>query len=89
MRAIMGASSRTARWGFRRHSWLCVRERQRGRPVVPHMEPITQYLRFAEECRRMAREAKSAEHRKLLEDMARAWDKVAKETDPESSHLVS
>jgi len=58
-------------------------------PVVPHMEPITQYLRFAEECRRMAREAKSAEHRKLLEDMAQAWEKVAKETDPKSSYLVS
>jgi len=53
------------------------------------MEPITQYLRFAEECRRMAREAKSAEHRKLLEDMAQAWEKVAKETDPKSSYLVS
>jgi hypothetical protein len=51
------------------------------------MEPITQYQRFAEECRRMAREAKSEEHRKLLKEMAQAWEKVAKETDPTSSHL--
>jgi hypothetical protein len=51
------------------------------------MEPITQYQRFAEECRRMASEAKSEEHRKLLEEMAQAWEKVAKETDPTSSHL--
>jgi hypothetical protein len=35
----------------------------------------------------MAREAKSEEHRKLLEKMAQAWEKVAKETDPTNSHL--
>jgi hypothetical protein len=35
----------------------------------------------------MAREAKSEEHRKLLKEMAQAWEKVAKETDPTSSHL--
>jgi hypothetical protein len=56
-------------------------------PGLPNMESITQYLRFAEECRRMAREAKSEEHRKLLEEMAQAWEKVAKEADPTSSHL--
>ena len=35
----------------------------------------------------MASEAKSEEHRKLLKEMAQAWEKVAKETDPTSSHL--
>jgi hypothetical protein len=63
------------------------RERQHERPGSSDMEPITQYLRFAEECRRMAREAKSEEHRKLLEEMAQAWEKVAKEADPTSPHL--
>ncbi len=59
------------------------------RPVVPDMEQTTQFLRFAEECRRLAREAKSEQHRKLLEEMAQAWEKVAKEADPKSSHLSS
>ena len=53
------------------------------------MEQTMQYLRFAEECRRLAREAKSEQHRKLLEEMAQAWEKVAKEADPKSSHLSS
>jgi len=53
------------------------------------MEQTTQFLRFAEECRRLAREAKSEQHRKLLEEMAQAWEKVAKEADPKSSHLSS
>ena len=53
------------------------------------MEPTTQYLRFAEECRRLGREAKSEQHRKLLEEMAQAWEKVAKEAAPKSSHLLS
>ena len=74
---------------FHRHSRLCVWERRRDRPVLPDMEQTTQFLRFAEECRRLAREAKSEQHRKLLEEMAQAWEKVAKEADPKSSHLSS
>jgi hypothetical protein len=50
------------------------------------MEPTTQYQRFAEECRRLAREAKTERHRKIMEEMAEAWMKLAKETDRESSH---
>jgi hypothetical protein len=53
------------------------------------MEPTTQYLRFAEECGRLAREAKGEQHRKLLVEMAQAWEKVAKEAEPKSSHLSS
>jgi hypothetical protein len=53
------------------------------------MEPTTQYQRFAGECRRLAREAKNEQHRKLLDEMAQAWEKVAKEAAPESSHLLS
>jgi hypothetical protein len=68
-----------------RNNPVCIRERVCECPVVPDMEPTTQYLRFAEECRRLGREAKSEQHRKLLEEMAQAWEKVAKEAAPESS----
>jgi len=75
--------------GFHPHNRLCIRERACECPVVPDMEPTTQYQRFAEECRRLAREAKNEQHRKLLDEMAQAWEKVAKEAAPESSHLLS
>src|SRR6266516_30883 len=41
------------------------------------METSIEYRRFAEECRRMAREAKTERHRKILEDMAQAWQKLS------------
>jgi hypothetical protein len=50
------------------------------------METSTEYRRFAEECRRMAREVKTERHRKILEDMAREWEKLAREADLERSH---
>ena len=53
------------------------------------METSTEYRRFAEECRRMAPEAKTERHRKILEEMAQAWEKLAKEADLESSHASS
>ena len=37
----------------------------------------------------MAREAKTERHRKILEEMAQAWGKLAKEADLESSHVSS
>jgi hypothetical protein len=45
------------------------------------MEPATEYLRFAEECRRLAPFAKTEQHRQVLEEMARAWEKLAKEAE--------
>jgi hypothetical protein len=52
------------------------------------METATEYRRFAEECRRMARETKGERHRGILEDMAREWEKLAKEADRERSHAL-
>jgi hypothetical protein len=50
------------------------------------METATEYRRFAEECRRMAREVKTARHCTILEEMAREWEKLAREADLERSH---
>jgi hypothetical protein len=50
------------------------------------METATEYRRFAQECRRLAREAKTERHRQIMEEMARAWDGLAKETEREASH---
>jgi hypothetical protein len=41
-----------------------------------------------QECRRLARDAKTERHRKIMEDMARAWDKLAIEADEEASHAL-
>jgi hypothetical protein len=50
------------------------------------METSTQYRRFAQECRRLAREAKAERHRNIMEEMARAWDRLASEAEREGSH---
>jgi hypothetical protein len=50
------------------------------------METSTEYLRFAQECRRLAREAQTERHRQIMEEMARAWDRLAKEADREGVH---
>ena len=53
------------------------------------MVTSTEYRRFAEECRRMAREAKTERHRQILEEMVQAWEQLAKEADLESFHASS
>jgi len=50
------------------------------------MDPSTEYQRFAQECRRLAQQAKTEQHRRILEEMAQAWEQIAKETDPKGSH---
>jgi hypothetical protein len=56
------------------------------RAVGPPMEPATEYLRFAEECRRLAPFAKTEQHRQVLKEMAQAWENLAKEAEQKSSH---
>jgi hypothetical protein len=42
-----------------------------------HMETPAQYRQFAEECERLAKQAKAAHHRKVLEEMALVWRQLA------------
>jgi hypothetical protein len=53
------------------------------------MEPSEEFLEFAEECDRLAREAETERHRQVLKKMAEAWRKVAKERAHAYSRLHS
>ena len=44
------------------------------------MQPSKEFLEFAEECDRLAQEAETERHRRILRKMAEAWRKVAKES---------
>ena len=69
---------------FHRHCQVC--SGTAGRPAgCPCMEPSTEYQRFAQECRRLAQQAKTEEHRRMLEEMAQAWEKLVKETNQKGS----
>jgi hypothetical protein len=48
-----------------------------------YRETSAQYREFAEECDRLAMEAKTDGERKILEEMAKAWRIVAWEVDNE------
>jgi hypothetical protein len=48
-----------------------------------YRETSAQYRDFAKECDRLAQEAKTEHHRKILEEMAEAWRRVAAEADNE------
>jgi hypothetical protein len=43
------------------------------------METPMKYREFAEECERLAKQAKTAQHRRVLEEMARTWRQLANE----------
>jgi hypothetical protein len=45
------------------------------------MDSSREYRRFAEECRCLAQDAKTERHRKILEEMAEAWSKLAEEAE--------
>jgi hypothetical protein len=46
-----------------------------------YQETSAQYREFAEECDRLAKQAKTDGERKTLEGMAEAWRRVAAEAD--------
>jgi hypothetical protein len=41
------------------------------------MKLSTEYQRFADECRRFAQQARTDRERKILEEMAEAWDELS------------
>jgi hypothetical protein len=45
------------------------------------MKSSAQYREFAEECLQLAKQAKDQRHRKILDEMAEVWNKLAKEAD--------
>ena len=45
------------------------------------MTGSTQYREFAEECLRLAKQAKDEHQREILTEMAKAWSKLAEEAD--------
>ena len=45
------------------------------------METPLQYRKFAEECERLAKQARAAHHRKVLEEMAQVWRELAEGAD--------
>lgn len=48
---------------------------------LSRMETPTQYRKFAEECERLAKQARAAHHRKVLEEMAKVWRELADGAD--------
>jgi len=49
------------------------------------METINRYREFAEECERLAKEAKSERHRAILQKMAETWRTLAAEAEKKSA----
>jgi hypothetical protein len=45
------------------------------------MRTPDQYREFAAECYRLAAEVKTERHRKIMEEMARAWSELAEEVE--------
>jgi hypothetical protein len=48
------------------------------------MEPSTEYQRFAQECRRLAQQAETEQHSRILEEW-QAWEKLGRENDGKGS----
>jgi hypothetical protein len=48
------------------------------------MKTSDQYREFAEECGRLAKETNIERHRKMLEEMAAEWRRLAAEVDKET-----
>jgi hypothetical protein len=60
--------------GYRELGWL-------------RMQTLVDYRKFAEECHRLAGDAKSERQRKILQEMAEAWRTLADETERDAQRL--
>ncbi|MFL6797839.1 MAG: hypothetical protein ACJ8F3_10545 [Xanthobacteraceae bacterium] len=49
------------------------------------MEAPSQYRKYAEECRALAKNARSPEQRQILSEMAQAWMQLAEQADKKST----
>jgi hypothetical protein len=49
--------------------------------LAQYRETSAQYREFAKECDRLAKQAKTDSQRKTLEEMAKAWRRVAAEAN--------
>jgi len=45
------------------------------------MHSASEYRKFAEECDRLARDAKTEQHRRILQEMAEVWEELAEAGD--------
>ena len=57
-------------------------------PIAPGlfgMETAKDYLKFAEECRSLAKRAENSRHKAILEQMAEAWLRLAREAERKSA----
>lgn len=45
------------------------------------MKASLQYREFAADCYRLASKVKTEKHRKILQEIARQWEKLAQETE--------
>jgi hypothetical protein len=52
------------------------------------MEPSDQYRKFADECRRFASLAKTAEQQTLLQEMEVVWTRLAEEADNRTKNVI-
>jgi hypothetical protein len=51
------------------------------------METAAQYIEFAAECDRLAADAQLERHRKILEDMAEVWRKLARDAETKNAKI--
>jgi len=51
------------------------------------METAAQYTEFAAECDRLAADVQSERHRKILEEMAQVWRKLARDAETKNAKV--
>jgi hypothetical protein len=51
------------------------------------VETVAQYIEFAVECDRLVADTQSERHRKILEEMAQVWRKLARDAETKSAKI--